>query len=122
MKHVISKLFDIADHWLRYEWQSRGSMHTHGVLFLQNGYILNPHELTDDEINKFLEYYSDFSLAITHYDNSIDLCPHPSSYEFNTVHIGDLENDLSKILQSMYKFIQNVRNHVSDDAMSIRRR
>jgi ATP-dependent DNA helicase PIF1 len=33
-KTVLSKKFRIRDMWDRYEWQGRGSMHNHGVFWL----------------------------------------------------------------------------------------
>ncbi|KAF4952454.1 hypothetical protein FSARC_12626 [Fusarium sarcochroum] len=40
-KHVIKPKFNITDSWFRYEWQARGSTHSHGLFWVKEAPTLN---------------------------------------------------------------------------------
>jgi hypothetical protein len=42
---VLFPKFNIVDHWHRYEWQARGSSHSHGLYWIDG--IPDPGKLTD---------------------------------------------------------------------------
>ena len=35
MTHVLIPKFGVVDYWNRYEWQGRGSLHSHGVVWFK---------------------------------------------------------------------------------------
>lgn len=51
LKHVLTPLFGATDHWARYEWQGRGSMHTHMMLWLANA--PDPENLLNEELREY---------------------------------------------------------------------
>jgi hypothetical protein len=55
LKHVLYPCLGITDHWIRYEWQHRGSGHIHCLLWTESGPPLDP--LTDEQRATFAEYW-----------------------------------------------------------------
>jgi ATP-dependent DNA helicase PIF1 len=54
-KHVIGPYLGITDHWIRYEWQHRGSGHLHCLFWTESAPPLDP--LTDEQRTMFAEYW-----------------------------------------------------------------
>jgi hypothetical protein len=54
-KHVIGPYLGVTDHWIRYEWQHRGSGHLHCLLWTESAPPLDP--LTDEQRTMFAEYW-----------------------------------------------------------------
>ncbi|RXK36573.1 hypothetical protein M231_06114 [Tremella mesenterica] len=80
LHHVITPLLKVKDFWLRYEWQSRGSGHIHGLLWLEDGPSVEGLKQGGDQLKQsFIDYWKDKVSAI---NPSIDLpraSKHPSS-------------------------------------------
>jgi ATP-dependent DNA helicase PIF1 len=53
-KHILEVKFNIVDFWYRYEWQSRGSVHCHGVYWCDGA--PSP-ELHHDNLQQFAEFW-----------------------------------------------------------------
>lgn len=60
---VVIPYFNVTDHWYRHEWQSRGSSHTHGVLWLKNSPNIPDLEPTDEEIQNAKDYFDKMCFA-----------------------------------------------------------
>ncbi|KAF5711868.1 ATP-dependent DNA helicase PIF1 [Fusarium mundagurra] len=41
LKHVIKPKFNVTESWFRYEWQARGSTHSHGLFWIKDAPTLN---------------------------------------------------------------------------------
>jgi hypothetical protein len=54
LRHVLRPLLKITDHWIRYEWQHRGSGHIHCLFWVESGPPLDP--LTDEQRATFADY------------------------------------------------------------------
>jgi ATP-dependent DNA helicase PIF1 len=54
-KHVIGLYLGVTDHWIRYEWQYRGSGHLHCLFWTESAPPLDP--LTDKQRTMFAEYW-----------------------------------------------------------------
>jgi ATP-dependent DNA helicase PIF1 len=57
MEMVMKPKFGIVDYWYRYEWQARGSPHTHG-LFWMAGSPCTPLQAAE-EIERFVQHWTD---------------------------------------------------------------
>jgi ATP-dependent DNA helicase PIF1 len=55
LKHVLRPYLGITDHWIRYEWQHRGSGHLHCLFWTESSPPLDP--LTDEQRATFAEYW-----------------------------------------------------------------
>jgi hypothetical protein len=55
LTHVIRPYLGVTDHWIRYEWQHRGSGHLHCLFWTESGPQLDP--LTDEQRAIFAEYW-----------------------------------------------------------------
>jgi ATP-dependent DNA helicase PIF1 len=55
LKYVVYPQLGIADHWIRYEWQHRGSGHVHCLFWTKSGPPLDPS--TDEQRATFAEYW-----------------------------------------------------------------
>ena len=55
LKHVVRPQLGIADHWIRYEWQHRGSGHVHCLFWTESGPPLDL--LTDKQRATFADYW-----------------------------------------------------------------
>jgi hypothetical protein len=55
LKHVLRPCLGITDHWIRYEWQHRGSGHIHCLFWTESGPPLDP--LTDEQRATFAAYW-----------------------------------------------------------------
>lgn len=54
VKRTLSSKYEVKDHWVRYEWQHRGSAHVHSVIWLKDALdISNP----DDKSRKRYSRY-----------------------------------------------------------------
>lgn len=63
IKIVFKEYFKTSDHWFIYEWQHRGSIHTHGLLWLESPPV-SDFELAARENNKeFLDFLGTFVSA-----------------------------------------------------------
>ena len=55
LTHVIRPYLGVTDHWIRYEWQHRGSGHLHCLFWTESSPPLDP--LTDEQRAIFAEYW-----------------------------------------------------------------
>jgi hypothetical protein len=55
LTHVLRPHLRITDHWIRYEWQHRGSGHLHCLFWTESGPPLDP--LTDEQRATFATYW-----------------------------------------------------------------
>ena len=90
---------NIKDHWYRVEWQHRGSLHIHGLAWLEN--IPDTTVCAENEITRFWNMYvNSWNPAITPQDNPVNFFwpvqRHPCSIPFNEVQ--DLQADLKDLV------------------------
>lgn len=93
---VLKKIFDIEDIWCRYEWQSRGSPHMHGVLWLKNGPSLNSEIPSADKLEEMRKFYKNYSFAWNVITPTEKI--HPSELRFSEIKAELKEHDLINIL------------------------
>ena len=60
LKQVLVKKFNITDYWYRYEWQSRGSTHVHGVCWVNGSPVDLSNVLAQKE---FADYWGQYISA-----------------------------------------------------------
>jgi ATP-dependent DNA helicase PIF1 len=81
LKHVLLKKFPSDDYWYRYEWQGRGSSHTHGFLWVNIAPIA---DMSSAESRvAFVNFWKNY---ITAFNPDIQRRPdarHPSALPFN---------------------------------------
>ena len=65
IEHVLKTIFKVKDYWYRFEWQSRGSPHIHGVLWFSD----EPHFDIDSYIRAHIkEWEEPFGKNLDHSD------------------------------------------------------
>ena len=52
-KHVLDKKWEVSDYWSRFEWQGRGSGHTHSLIWIRNAPDVEVDGMTDSERDEF---------------------------------------------------------------------
>lgn len=78
-KHVLKQVFDINDHWFRYEWQARGSGHIHGLYWTKKSPKV-------DKLEEYLSYWGKL-VSAKNSDSGLSPAPvHPCSRLFRTRH------------------------------------
>jgi hypothetical protein len=72
--HLGLKESVVTDHWYRYKWQSRGSGHVHGFLWLSDAPDIDKLDFNDDiAVRNAKQYYDQF---INGYNPAVD-APRP---------------------------------------------
>lgn len=57
LNKVVKPIFNVTDMWYRHEWQSRGSGHTHGVLWIKDAPDIDDANPSDEEIENIKKYF-----------------------------------------------------------------
>lgn len=94
--------FKIKDHWWRYEWQHRGSSHTHGFLWMEDAPSVDDLDKNNPEsVQKFLNFW-DQHVSTWHPDLN---CPaaaiHPSARLFDS--LLDTKQELAEVLNHLQR-------------------
>ena len=56
IEEILMKEYGVVDYWLRYEWQARGSVHAHYVLWFRDAPEITPlQKLVDETVEDFRE-------------------------------------------------------------------
>ena len=76
-EQVLGEKFDVSDNWYRFEWQSRGSGHIHGFLWIREA----PEVANEME---YLKYWGSKVTAINPGGHLDPAAVHPSSRSFDT--------------------------------------
>ncbi|XP_067930922.1 uncharacterized protein [Watersipora subatra] len=103
-KHFLTPYFLIDDYWYRFEWQHRGSLHVHGLAWLQNA--PNTQTCTQLELTSYWDkYVCTWNPAIEHNQNPAnfywDVRNHPCSLRGQDV--DNLENYLKDLVNICQK-------------------
>lgn len=93
LKLFLKKEFKVVDHWYRFEWQSRGSGHVHGFLWLEDR--PDPSRIaTDEEVRRMICDYFDSIICTWNPDPSFRVViqdNHPCAQEISED--SNLEDD-----------------------------
>jgi ATP-dependent DNA helicase PIF1 len=79
-KLVLSEVFNISDHWYRFEWQDRGSGHIHGFIWLKDGPI--PSVRTDNLRHELAVYWANYITAYNPDQHLAQIGKNPASVPF----------------------------------------
>ena len=91
-KEVLCKIYNVADHWYRFEWQARGSGHIHGFLWIEDCPVVNDLEL-------FLDFWGSRVIAL-HPDGGLPPAAiHPSSRLWE-----DRSNTIYKLAEHLNRY------------------
>ena len=66
IEHFLTSELGITDYWWRYEWQSRGSVHCHGILYLKDAIDRSELATTMESFKKDLADYIDKLVTAMH--------------------------------------------------------
>lgn len=80
-KHVIKKIFHVEDFWYRFEWQSRGSTHVHGFLWIRDA--PEPSMDTTELREEIVQWWSSRIFATNPSPPRANQGMHPSSVKFS---------------------------------------
>lgn len=85
LKHVLTPLLDVVDHWCRYEWQHRGSSHVHGLLWCRNAPTADSLDVHDPaSLDEFVQYWGARCTAVNPGADIPPATKHPSSLRLAT--------------------------------------
>ena len=104
-KNILKPLLKVLDFWYRKEFQFRGSVHIHGVLWCKNApnvKLLNKYLNENSEVFKvYINYYDQFISAVKpEIENKIETSQHPCSINYNQVEDDNHLNDLVSLLNN----------------------
>ena len=100
VEHVLKKVFNVKDYWYRFEWQSRGSPHIYGVLWLRDEPNYDINSILDEQLQLLTEYFNKLCTAIHPSLNNEKSAQHPSQTIFSDVSENDYIDDLSNLINT----------------------
>ena len=105
---VLKPLFKVKDFWLRYEWQSRGSPHIHGVLWQEDAPDMNEENFSEETIEIIKTYFDKFCTA---FNPSFTIDPmNPCEQKFSDIPAYEKEQDLINLINRVQRHTQH-ENH-----------
>lgn len=96
VKLVLKPVYNIVDYWYGDEWQSRGSTHAHGVLWLKDAPNFAETNYTPDQIQELTNYFQNIVFAVNPHLKYGDI--HPSQQKFSDIADDAQEVDLQHLL------------------------
>ena len=100
LEKYVSKKLPVKDFWYRYEYQHRGSIHVHGVLWLDGAPDVTNVE-SESSQKLILEYFDDL-ISCTNPDPSVNISGlHPCSKRM--VDVEDLNVDLAELVNRVQR-------------------
>ena len=103
VEHVLKKVFNVKDYWYRFEWQSRGSPHIHGVLWLRDEPNYDINSISDEQLQLLTEYFNKLCTAVHPSLNNEKSAQHPSQTIFSDVPETDYIDDLSNLINTFQR-------------------
>ena len=91
-QEVIKKRFKIGDHWIRFEWQGRGSGHIHGFLWIEGAPSIDLEE-------EFLDFWAANVVALNPDASLPPASVHPSSRPF-----ADQYNSMLQLTECLNRY------------------
>lgn len=105
MEEVLIPIFKVRDSWYRYEWQSRGSPHVHGILWFDGAPTFNVDDLDDLQMEILRAYFDEFCFAINPEPQTVDTPP--CLKNCSDVPRSEIETHMT----SMLNFVQRHSRH-----------
>ena len=102
LKEVVGNLFTVTDSWYRYEWQSRGSGHVHGFLWIAEApNIREIDRMTEEERQKVISFFDGMVSAWNVKRNETSPAVHPCQLPMTDLKddgndLGDCQNKLQR--------------------------
>lgn len=97
MKHVVRKYFKVTNFWYRFDWQSRGSGHVHGFIWLEDQ--PPPSTMTEKSREALASYWASIVSAINPDQSLPQLGVNPASLPFS-----EQKNTLRDLTECLNRF------------------
>lgn len=99
MRVFLKVFFNITDFWYRFEWQSRGSPHVHGIIWLDGAKDCSDiSSLTDEQRQEIIDYFDGLVSAVLEERMVTERQNHPSRKRLFDLSESERERDLLRLL------------------------
>ena len=106
--HFLSPYLQVEDYWYRIEWQHRGSLHIHGLAWLEN--VPDALEATERHIAEYWDrFVNSWNPAMQPGDNPlnffwyVDPNQHPCAKQLRAINVEELDRDLKDLVNMCQK-------------------
>ncbi|KAK3911529.1 LOW QUALITY PROTEIN: ATP-dependent DNA helicase [Frankliniella fusca] len=108
LENSFTNHFDVKDMWFRYEYQHRGSIHLHGLAWLNNAPKVREN-MSDNEKKAVLSYFDNLVSCNNPDIHILPLSQHPCQISLDQV--TNLNSDLSHLLNQVQRHTKCSKSH-----------